>query len=428
MPSVRVITLGCSKNTVDTEHILSQLPADRYEVVDSGYSDYLLINTCGFIGDAKEESVATILEAVEAKNRGECGRLVVFGCLSQRYPRELPAEIPEVDAWFGARDFAPVVRYLGAEPFHTTSRFRTGGAKGYEYLKISEGCDRRCSYCAIPFIRGAHKSVPMEDLVAEASELASNGVKELILIAQDTTFYGLDLYHRRALAELIEKLSAVEGIEWIRIHYSYPADFPEDVLAQMAHNPKVCPYLDIPLQHISDKVLDMMHRNVDGAWTRKLIRTLREKVLGVALRTTMIVGHPGEGEEEFGELLEFVRQARFERLGAFTYSEEEGTYDARHFADDVPQEVKDSRLDRLMTLQREISLECNEARVGSVEKVMVDDVVDGMLICRSRYESPEVDGEILVPAPEDAPHLVGNFITVRIISAGEYDLTAEIVR
>jgi len=428
MTSVRVITLGCSKNTVDTEHVLAQLPADSFSVVDEGRSDFLLINTCGFIGDAKEESIAAILDAVEAKKRGECGKLVVFGCLSQRYSRELPAEIPEVDAWFGARDFDPLLRYLGAVPSHCTSRYRTAKGKGYEYLKISEGCDRRCSYCAIPFIRGAHKSVPMEDLVAEARELAASGVKELILIAQDTTYYGLDLYHRRALAELIERLSAVDGIEWIRIHYSYPADFPEDVLEQMAGNPKVCPYLDIPLQHISDKVLDMMHRHVDGAWTRKLISTLRERVPGVALRTTMIVGHPGEGEKEFQELMDFILQARFERMGAFMYSEEEGTFGAEHFEDEVPQEVKESRLDRLMNLQREISLESNEARVGSVERVMVDDCVDGMLVCRSRYESPEVDGEILVPAPEDAAGLISNFIDVRIISAGEYDLTAEIIR
>lgn len=427
MTTVRVITLGCSKNIVDTEHLLAQLPADRFVVSGSGYADFLLINTCGFIGDAKEESVNAILEAVEAKKRGECGRLVVFGCLSQRYMEELPGEIPEVDAWFGARDLDPVVRYLGAEPSDPRSRYLTTPGKGYAYLKISEGCDRRCSYCAIPFIRGAHRSVPMEDLVEEASRLAAKGVKELIIIAQDTTYYGLDLYHRRALAELLQRLSEVPGIEWLRIHYSYPADFPEDVLDQMANNPKVCKYMDIPLQHISDTVLDRMHRHVDGAWTRNLIRTMREKVPGVVLRTTMIVGHPGESEADFDELLSFVREARFERLGAFTYSEEEGTYGALHFEDDIPQETKDARLDALMSLQSTISLDFNSSRVGSVERVLVDDCVDGMMVCRSQYESPEVDGEILVPAPSDRPAPVGSFIEVRITAAGEYDLAGEMV-
>lgn len=428
MTSVRVITLGCSKNTVDSEHLLAMLPAEAFRIVEEGPADYLLINTCGFIGDAKEESISTILEAVEAKRRGEFGHLLVFGCLSQRYMKELPAEIPEVDAWFGARELEPIAKYLGAElQQHCKRRHVTNPGKGYAYLKISEGCDRRCSYCAIPLIRGRHRSVPIPELVAEARELASGGVKELILIAQDTTFYGLDLYKRRALAELISALSEIEQIEWIRIHYSYPADFPQDVLDQMADNPKVCPYLDIPLQHISDKVLDMMHRQVDGAWTRQLIATLRERVPDVVLRTTMIVGHPGEGEAEFEELLDFVRQARFERLGAFTYSEEEGTYGGEHYADDVPEECKSARLDALMSLQSEISLAYNRSRVGSRERVMVDDVVDGMLVCRSRYESPDVDGEILVPAPEEASALISNFIEVEITAAGEYDLTARIV-
>lgn len=427
MTSVCVITLGCSKNTVDTEHLLAQLPADAFEIISpeqagGRHVDYLLLNTCGFIGDAKEQSVNAILEAAECKKRGEAGQVVVFGCLSQRYAKELPEEIPEVDAWFGARDLAPVVRYLGATPCNCTDRFNPG-QKPYAFLKISEGCDRRCSYCAIPYIRGAHRSVPMETLVEEAEKLASKGVKELILIAQDTTFYGLDLYHRRALAGLLEKLSAVEGIEWIRIHYSYPADFPEDVIDQMAVNPKVCKYMDIPLQHISDKVLDMMHRHVTGRWTRDLIARMREKVPGVVLRTTMIVGHPGEGEKEFDELLDFVREAGFERLGAFTYSEEEGTFGGENYADDIPQKEKDRRLDALMSLQSGISLEFNRSRIGSVERVLVDDCVDGTLVCRSQYESPEVDGEILVRG--DAP--IGSFINVRITAADEYDLTAEII-
>lgn len=419
---LRAITLGCSKNTVDTEHLLAQLPPEEFEIVGDGPVDCLLVNTCGFIGDAKEESVNAVLEAVAAKSRGEAAEVIVFGCLSQRYGAELKEEIPEVDAWFGAREIAPVLRHLGVEPDRSVPR-RLAPGKGYAYLKISEGCDRRCSYCAIPFIRGAHRSVPMEELVGEARMLAEGGVKELILIAQDTTYYGLDLYRRRALAELIGRLSEIDGIEWIRIHYSYPADFPEDVLEQMADNPKVCKYLDIPLQHISDGVLDRMHRNVDGAWTRELISRLRSRVPGVVLRTTMIVGHPGETEEQFSELLEFVREARFERLGAFTYSEEEGTYDAAHFKDDVPQEEKQSRLDRLMSLQSDISYNYNQSRIGSVERVLVDEVMpDGTLVCRSQYESPDVDGEILV---RGASVPVGEFITVKITGAEEYDLEAE---
>ena len=426
---LQVVTLGCSKNTVDTEHLLSQV-GHAYEIVPEGREekvDVLLLNTCGFIGDAKEESIQAILEAAERKKAGQAGRLMVFGCLSQRYASELPELIPEVDAWFGARDLDPVVRALGVEPDagRRHERVLTGRAPGYAYLKISEGCDRRCSYCAIPFIRGAHRSVPMETLVEEARFLASQGVHELVVIAQDTTYYGLDLYRRRALAELLRRLSEVEGIEWIRIHYSYPADFPDDVLDEMASNPKVCPYLDIPLQHVSDRMLDLMHRHVDGAWTRALIRRMRDRVPGVVLRTTMIVGHPGETEEDFDELLDFIREARFERLGAFTYSEEEGTYGAEHFEDDVPQEVKNARLDALMSLQKEISLEFNRSRVGTVERVLVDDWVDGILVCRSRFESPDVDGEILVRYPSGSP--VGKFIDVRIIGADEYDLIAEMV-
>ena len=432
MKRLQAITLGCSKNKVDTEHILSQVE-DLYEIVPEGEDvpvDVILLNTCGFIGDAKEESVQAVLEAVDRKSRGEAGQVLVFGCLSQRYACELPELIPEVDGWFGARDFAPVVRALGAEPDKSrdTRRYLTT-ASHYAYLKISEGCDRRCSYCAIPFIRGAHRSVPMEKLVEEAGLLAAKGVRELIVIAQDTTYYGLDLYHRRALAELLQKLSEVEGIEWIRIHYSYPAAFPEDVLEQMASNPKVCRYMDIPLQHIVDKVLDKMHRNVDGAWTRELIRKMREKVPGVVLRTTMITGHPGEGKKEFAELLDFVREARIERLGAFMYSEEEGTYGAEHFRDTVPSRTKQERLDALMTLQSGISLEFNRSRIGSEIDVIVDDYTDGVFVCRSEFESPEVDGEILVKADVgeiDPYSLVGEFIKVRVTGADEYDLIAEI--
>ena len=433
---LQTVTLGCSKNKVDTEHILSQIE-DLYEIIPEGEDipvDVILLNTCGFIGDAKEESVEAVLEAVERKRRGEAGKVVVFGCLSQRYMNELPELIPEVDVWFGARDFDPVISYLGAEPDRKrdTERYLTTPSH-YAYLKISEGCDRRCSYCAIPFIRGAHKSVPIEKLVEEAGKLADNGVKELIIIAQDTTYYGLDLYKRRALAELLQKLSEVEGIEWIRIHYSYPAAFPDDVLDQMADNPKVCRYMDIPLQNISDKVLSNMHRNVTGEWTRNLIRRMRERVPGVVLRTTMIVGHPGEGKRDFNELKDFIREASFERLGAFKYSEEEGTYGAENFKDSISARVKQERLDELMSLQSEISLSFNQSRVGTEIKVIVDDFTDGVFVCRSEFESPEVDGEILVKHDSavmgdvDPYSLIGEFITVRVTGADEYDLIAELV-
>ena len=420
MKSLQVITLGCSKNTVDTEHLLFQI-RDSFEIVPEGEErpvDYLLINTCGFIGDAKQQSIDTILSQVGRKNSGEIGKIFVFGCLSQRYMSEMPSLIPEVDSWFGARDLDPLIRALGCTPDHSSDhkRILTDRTHPYAYLKISEGCDRRCSYCAIP-----------------AEDLAEKGIKELVLIAQDTTFYGLDLYHKRCLAELLRRLSDVDGIEWIRIHYSYPADFPEDVLDEMALNPKVCRYMDIPLQHISDKVLDNMHRHVDGAWTRALIGKMRSRVPGLVLRTTMIVGHPGEGKKEFEELLDFVREARFERLGAFMYSEEEGTYGAEHFRDSISPKTKQARLDALMSLQSGISFAYNSSRVGTEEKVLIDDFVDGTFICRSEFESPEVDGEILVKYSPEAfggiePYsLVGEFITVRITGAFDYDLTAELL-
>ena len=430
---LRTLTLGCSKNRVDTEHLVAQLgdgfvvlPEDSAEPVD-----VLLVNTCGFIGDAKQESIDAILSAVELKKAGLVGKLVVFGCLSQRYSKEMPGLIPEVDAWFGAREYEPILRWLGVNPDESLKKFRipTDCGPGTAYLKIAEGCDRHCSYCAIPNIRGRHRSVPMETLVEEARQLAERGVKELVLIAQDTTYYGLDLYRRRALGELIERLSEIEQIRWIRIHYSYPDGFPEDVLRQMADNPKVCKYLDIPLQHISDTVLKNMRRQVDGAWTRKLISRLRAEVPGVVLRTTMIVGHPGEGEKEFEELLDFCAEARFERLGAFCYSEEEGTYGALHFEDSVPPEEKQRRWDALMSRQSEISLAFNQSRVGTEVEVLVDGVAGDRLICRSQYESPEVDGEIIVDLPQgtDAASLVGQFIRVRITGADIYDLEARML-
>ena len=433
--TVRTLTLGCSKNRVDTEHLLSQIEG-HYEIIPEddadAYADYMLVNTCGFIGDAKEESVDAILNAAELKKDGKIGKIFVFGCLSQRYEKELPELLPEVDAWFGARGTDALVRALGVEPKEDARTRRHLTTPGhYAFLKISEGCDRRCSYCAIPFIRGRHRSVPMEELVAEARLLAAKGVRELILIAQDTTYYGLDLYRRRTLAELLDKLSEIDGIEWIRIHYSYPDDFPDDVLDRMASNPKVCRYMDIPLQHISDRVLANMRRNVDGVWTRALIRKMRKRVPGVVLRTTMIVGHPGETDADFQELLDFVRDARFERLGAFRYSEEEGTYGAEHFNDEISGETKQERWDELMREQSLISLSFNQSRIDTEEKVVIDDFSDGVFVCRSEFESPEVDGEILVKyAPSvfggvEPYSMVGEFIRVRISGADEYDLIAE---
>ena len=417
MKRIQVVTMGCSKNRVDSEHLMRILQERGYALVPedtdlaSGGVDEVVINTCGFIQDAKEESIAAILQAVEAKKAGLVQKVSVFGCLSQRYRKELPPEIPEVDEWNGVLTFETLGRVL-TTPSH------------YAYLKIAEGCDRSCSYCAIPLIRGPHVSVPMENLVEEARRLADTGVKELIVIAQDTTYYGLDLYHRRALAELLGRLAEIDGIEWIRLHYSYPAGFPDDVLRVMADNPKICPYIDIPLQHSADKVLKMMRRGVTGRETRDLVARMRGMVPGVVLRTTLIVGHPGEGEAEFTDLLDFVRECRFERLGAFQYSEEEGTYGALHYKDDIPAEVKQERYDRLMELQSGISLAFNQSRIGRRERVMVDSFTDGVWVCRSMTESPEVDGEILVePAPEA---LIGQFIDVDIIGANEYDLIAKI--
>lgn len=430
--TVQVLTLGCSKNTVDTEHLLAALPADRFRVIPEGEDmavDYLLLNTCGFIGDAKEESINAIFSAVQRKKDGLAGKILVFGCLSQRYADELPELIPEVDGWFGARELEPVLRALGVQKGEETSRMRTVPGMPYAFLKISEGCDRRCSYCAIPLIRGNHRSVPIETLVKEAEELAAGGVKELVIIAQDTTWYGLDIYGRRALAQLLQRLSEVPGIEWLRIHYSYPASFPEDVLEQMAQNPRICKYLDIPLQHISSRVLGNMHRGIDASKTREIIGKLRSRVPGVVLRTTMMVGFPGEDTQQFNALLDFVREARFERLGAFAYSEEEGTWGAANLRDSVRESTKKARLEQLMELQMEISLNFNTGRIGTEEKVLVDTWTDGVLVCRSQYESPEVDGEILVKCddPALAKSLVGQFARVRITAADDYDLTADLL-
>ena len=432
---VRVVTMGCSKNRVDSEHLLMQLSAAGYgispeeeELEDAGV-DILIINTCGVILGAIEESGLARLEAVDAKKRGVISRLYVMGCLSQRYRSELPSEIPEVDGWFGAFSTDPLLQELSVRrnPALDTRRWLTTPGH-YAYLKISEGCDRQCSYCAIPGIRGKHVSVPQEQLLDEAAALADQGVRELIVIAQDTTFYGLDLYGQRRLGSLLEKLSGIEGIEWIRLLYSYPASFPEDVLEIMASSPKMCRYLDIPLQHSADPVLKAMRRSIDADGTRRLVERIRKAVPDIALRTTMMVGHPGEGEKEFEDLLSFVSEYRFERLGAFAYSEEEGTWGAQNLKDTVPEAVKQERLDELMELQAGISLKYNESRIGSIERVLVDscDPVENTFSGRTSRESPEVDGEVNVTCNGKLP-VPGTFAEVRITGADEYDLTGELL-
>lgn len=432
---VRVVTMGCSKNRVDSEHLLMQLSAAGYDIspeeeeLENAGVDILIINTCGFILDAKEESVQAVLEAVDAKKNGVISRLYVMGCLSQRYRDELPAEIPEVDGWYGACSIDPLLKDLAVkkEPALETRRWLTTPGH-YAYLKISEGCDRQCSYCAIPGIRGRHTSVPEEKLLDEAAALADSGVKELIVIAQDTTFYGLDLYGQRRLGRLLTKLSDIPEIEWIRLLYSYPASFPRDVLEIMASSPKMCRYLDIPLQHSADPVLKAMRRSIDARGTRELVENIRKAVPGIALRTTMMVGHPGEGDKEFDDLLSFVKEYRFERLGAFAYSEEEGTWGAQNLKDSVPEAVKQERLDELMELQAAISLNYNESRIGSVERVIVDSCHpgEGTFTGRTSKESPEVDGEVTVVCRGKMP-VQGSFTDVRITGADEYDLTGEIL-
>lgn len=428
MRKINVITLGCSKNTVDSEHLMARLAAAGYEVVfDSDRTDakVVVINTCGFIGDAKQESIDMILRAAAAKTAGKIERLFVIGCLSERYADELRAELPEVDDFFGARDWSGIVRALGAPEGAelATERLLTT-PRHYAYLKISEGCNWKCGYCAIPLIRGPHVSVPMERLVEEARKLVAGGVRELMVIAQDTTFYGVDLYGRRRLAELLEALCRIEGLEWLRLHYAYPTGFPEEVIEVMAREPKICKYLDIPFQHISDRQLTAMKRYHTKAEAYELIARLRARIPDIALRTTLLVGYPGETEEDFEELLQFVRDVRFERLGVFAYSEEEGTYSALELRDDVPDEVKQERVERIMTLQREISLENNLRRVGRTGRVIIDSRQGDYYVGRSQYDSPEVDQEILIPAA-GRRMLRGHFYPVRIVSAAEYDLYGE---
>lgn len=428
MKKINVITLGCSKNTVDSEHLMARLAAAGYEVLfDSDRTDakVVVINTCGFIGDAKQESIEMILRAAEAKKAGRIEHLFVIGCLSERYADELRREIPEVDEYFGARTWEGITRALGAseDPALATER-RLTTPKHYAYLKISEGCNWKCGYCAIPLIRGPHVSVPMEELEEEARKLAAGGVRELIVIAQDTTYYGIDLYGKRMLAELLRRLCRIDGIEWIRLHYAYPAAFPEDVIEVMASEPKICKYLDIPFQHISDAQLSAMLRRHTKAEAMELIRKLRGAIPDLALRTTLLVGYPGETEADFEELLAFVREVRFDRLGVFAYSEEEGTWSAEKLQNDVPEEVKQQRVERIMALQNEISRENNLRRVGRTERVLIDSRQGDWYVGRTQYDSPEVDEEILIPA--GAKRLLkGHFYTIRITSAEDYDLYGE---
>lgn len=428
MKKINVITLGCSKNTVDSEHLMARLAAAGYEVLfDSDRTDakVVVINTCGFIGDAKQESIDMILRAAAAKQAGKIERLFVVGCLSERYADELRAEIPEVDDYFGARTWDGIVRALGAseDPALATER-RLTTPKHYAYLKISEGCNWKCGYCAIPLIRGGHVSVPMEELEEEARKLAAQGVRELMVIAQDTTYYGIDLYGRRMLAELLRRLCRIDGIEWIRLHYAYPAGFPDEVIDVMASEPKICKYLDIPFQHISDAQLASMHRRHTKAEAMELIGRLRGAIPDLALRTTLLVGYPGETEADFEELLAFVREVRFERLGVFPYSEEEGTWSAENLRDNVPEEVKQRRAERIMALQNEISLDNNRRRVGRTERVIIDSRQGDWYVGRTQYDSPEVDQEILIPASERRL-LRGHFYDVTVTSAADYDLYGE---
>ena len=429
MKKINVITLGCAKNRVDSEHIAAQLAAAGYEIVfDSDRTDakVVVINTCGFIGDAKQESIDTILNAVNAKNEGLIERLFVIGCLSERYADELRAEIPEVDDYFGARDLSGVVEALGAEYDVASTARELSTPKHYAYLKISEGCNWRCGYCAIPGIRGKHTSVPMDQLLAEAEELVAKGVKEIMVIAQDTTYYGVDLYGKRCLAELLEKLCRIEGLEWIRLHYAYPTDFPQEVIDTMAREPKICKYLDIPLQHISDNQLSLMHRRHTKAEAIDLLSRLRKAMPDMAIRTTMLVGYPNESAEDFAELCDFVREQKFERLGVFPYSEEEGTFSAEKLSDNVPERVKNYRAEEVMRIQSEISLNKNAERIGRIERVIVDERRGEFYIARSQYDSPEVDEEIYIEA-SGKRLFRGRFYDVRITDADEYDLFAQLV-
>ena len=430
MKKINIITLGCSKNTVDSEHLAAQLTAMDYKIVfdsDRTDADVVVINTCGFIGDAKQESIDTILRAAQLKQIGKIEEVFVVGCLSQRYADELRPELPEVDDFFGVNDWAGIVERLGAK-YRTENETKRelSTPSHYAYLKISEGCNWMCGYCAIPLIRGRHKSVPMERLLAEAEALAAKGVKELMVIAQDTTYYGVDIYGERKLAELLERLCQIKGIEWIRLHYAYPTDFPDEVIEVMAREKKICKYLDIPFQHISDNQLSAMKRRHTKADALHLIEKLRKAIPDIALRTTLLVGYPTESEADFVELQEFVKATRFDRLGVFAYSEEEGTYSATRLSDDVPEDVKQQRVDGIMRLQERISLENNAKRIGQKMRVIIDRREGDFYIGRSEYDSPEVDQELVIES-FGKRLLRGHFYDVVITDAEDYDLYAEII-
>ena len=430
--TIDIITLGCSKNLVDSEKLMRQLEENGYRVTHDSerpQGEIAVINTCGFIGDAKEESVNMILEFCQAKEEGRLKRLYVMGCLSERYLKDLEKEIPQVDKFYGKFNWNELLADLGKayRPEIAVERHLTT-PRHYAYLKISEGCDRKCSYCAIPIITGPHVSRPMEEILDEVRLLVSQGVKEFQVIAQELTYYGVDLYKKQMLPELIDRMAKIQGVEWIRLHYAYPAHFPEDLFRVMRENDNVCKYMDIALQHISDNMLQKMRRHVTKAETYDLIGRFRKEVPDIHLRTTLMVGHPGETEQDFEELKEFVRKARFDRMGAFAYSEEEGTWSAGHYTDDVPADVKRQRLDELMSIQQEISGELNQAKVGKTLKVIIDRKEGEYYIGRTEFDSPEVDPEVLIKVEDGHRLRTGVFHFVKIIGADDFDLYATIVK
>jgi ribosomal protein S12 methylthiotransferase len=426
---VNVVTLGCSKNLVDSEVMMGQLQANGIDVIHESKKkdfDVVIVNTCGFIDKAKEESINTILQFAEAKTKGYIEKLYVTGCLSQRYKDNLEAEIPEVDAYFGTLELPALLNKFNADYKHELIGERVlTTSNHYAYLKISEGCNRKCTFCAIPLMRGLHVSKSIEDIVAEAKSLAKQGVKELMLIAQELTYYGLDIYKKRKLKELLKELCKVEGIEWIRLHYAYPSQFPMEILEAMNEEPKICKYLDIPLQHANDNVLARMKRNITNAETKKLIETIREKVPGISIRTTMLVGFPGESEEDFEDLKSFVKEMKFDRLGVFTYSHEENT-GAHKFEDDISPELKEQRASELMEIQSSISFEHNQTKIGKTYKVLIDRKEGAYFIGRTEFDSPEVDNEVIIPATKNYLRM-GDFANIKITSATEFDLEGEVV-
>ena len=424
---VNIVTLGCSKNTVDSQKLMRQLEAGGYIIASESAdpADIVVINTCGFIHDAKEESVDTIIRHAEAIRKEGRGKLFVMGCLVERYRKELSDSLPEVDGWFGVNRPQEIISHLGLAYRRELNGERViTGPSHYAYLKVSEGCDRTCAFCAIPDIRGRYISTPVEELVEEARKLADGGVRELILIAQDLTLYGTDLYGRQMLPELVTRLSAISNLEWIRLHYLYPSDFPMEILEMMQDNNKICRYIDIPIQHISDKVLKMMRREHDSAGTRRLLADIRRMVPDAAVRTTVIAGHPGETEKEFNELTDYIREYRFDRLGAFRYSHEENTHAALSYSDDIPEKTKERRVARIMELQQEISSERNSLMTGTVVRVIIDRKEGLFHVGRSQHDSPEVDQEILVTGGKNIEP--GTFIDVKITGSTEFDLYAEI--